>query len=126
MSQNLLVRLARGLDAADLSYMIIGGQAVLLYGEPRLTRDVDVTLGIAPDQLDRVLRVAGSVGLRVLVDDPTAFVERTWVLPTSPGAAGKGTAVSRPGHSGDTIWKAYREDQTTEGDHPRVEWHDSD
>ena len=26
--------------------MIIGGQAVLLYGEPRLTRDIDITLGV--------------------------------------------------------------------------------
>jgi len=26
--------------------MVIGGQAVLLYGEPRLTRDIDITLGI--------------------------------------------------------------------------------
>jgi hypothetical protein len=25
--------------------MIIGGQAVLLYGEPRLTKDIDITLG---------------------------------------------------------------------------------
>jgi hypothetical protein len=24
--------------------MIIGGQAVLLYGEPRLTRDIDITV----------------------------------------------------------------------------------
>ncbi len=24
--------------------MIIGGQAVLLYGEPRLTRDIDIAL----------------------------------------------------------------------------------
>ncbi|GAH87084.1 unnamed protein product, partial [marine sediment metagenome] len=30
--------------------MIIGGQAVLLYGEPRLTRDIDVTLG---DDIDK-------------------------------------------------------------------------
>jgi len=25
--------------------MVIGGQAVLLYGEPRLTKDIDITLG---------------------------------------------------------------------------------
>jgi hypothetical protein len=33
--------------------MIIGGQAVLLYGEPRLTRDIDITLGVSAEHLDR-------------------------------------------------------------------------
>ena len=37
--------------------MIIGGQAVLLYGEPRLTKDIDITLGIDFDELDRLLKV---------------------------------------------------------------------
>lgn len=26
--------------------MIIGGQAVMVYGEPRLTKDIDITLGV--------------------------------------------------------------------------------
>ncbi len=53
MSQNLLTRLARALDEAHIPYMIIGGQAVLLYGEPRLTRDVDVTVSLTPVCLKR-------------------------------------------------------------------------
>lgn len=44
MFQALLQQIARGLDSRGIPYMLIGGQAVLLYGEPRLTRDVDVTL----------------------------------------------------------------------------------
>lgn len=32
--------------------MIIGGQAVLLYGEPRLTRYIDITLGIDTEYID--------------------------------------------------------------------------
>lgn len=35
--------------------MLIGGQAVLLHGEPRLTLDVDVTLGVSPESLGTVL-----------------------------------------------------------------------
>jgi hypothetical protein len=31
---------ARELKEASIPYMVIGGQAVLLYGEPRLTRDI--------------------------------------------------------------------------------------
>ena len=40
MFERLLKRLARGLGQAGLQYMVIGGQAVLLYGEPRLTKDI--------------------------------------------------------------------------------------
>jgi hypothetical protein len=40
MFQTLLVKLARTLDGAGLPYMVIGGQAVLRHGEPRLTRDL--------------------------------------------------------------------------------------
>jgi hypothetical protein len=42
----LLERIALGLEKRQIAYMIIGGQAVLIYGEPRLTRDMDVTLGV--------------------------------------------------------------------------------
>ena len=79
---NLLVDLAKALDRAGIPYMVIGGQAVLVYGEPRLTRDIDITLGIAPDALPQVLTVAKEVNLHILVDNPEDFVQRLWVLPT--------------------------------------------
>jgi hypothetical protein len=43
MFQELLEALAQELEARAIPYMLIGGQAVLLYGVPRLTEDVDVT-----------------------------------------------------------------------------------
>ncbi len=60
--------------------MVIGGQAVLLYGEPRLTRDIDITLGMGVDGLDRVKRIIKAIGLKSLVKKE--FVERNRVLPT--------------------------------------------
>ncbi|MBC7344087.1 MAG: hypothetical protein H5U03_01420 [Clostridia bacterium] len=42
MFTRLLERVALVLDDADVPYMVIGGQAVLLYGEPRLTEEVSV------------------------------------------------------------------------------------
>ena len=62
--------------------MVIGGQAVLLYGEPRLTRDIDVTLGIGVDGLAKVSEIFSTVPLRLLVADAGEFVARTMVLPT--------------------------------------------
>jgi len=34
--------------------MVIGGQAVFLYGEPRMTKDIDITLGMGIDGLRRL------------------------------------------------------------------------
>ncbi|MBW2000803.1 MAG: hypothetical protein JRJ29_22930, partial [Deltaproteobacteria bacterium] len=65
-----------------IPYMLIGGQAVLLYGEPRLTRDVDVTLGIDLEGLPDLLQVVREMDLRVLVEDVEQFVGKTWVLST--------------------------------------------
>jgi hypothetical protein len=68
--------------------MVIGGQAVLLYGEPRLTRDIDVTLGLGTDGLPRILEVARSLGLVVLPEQPAEFVRETMVLPASDPESG--------------------------------------
>jgi len=57
MFESLLERIATALDAAAIPYMVIGGQAVLVHGEPRLTRDIDITLGVDIDRLGQVLAV---------------------------------------------------------------------
>lgn len=80
MFDGLLARIAAAFDSRALPYMVIGGQAVLLYGEPRLTRDIDITLGVDIDALPAVLEAARSAGLDPLVD-PDEFVARTMVLP---------------------------------------------
>lgn len=81
MFEELLEKLAVTLDAAGLPYMVFGGQAVLLYGEPRLTRDIDITLGVDTGQAPAVLRTIRQAGFRVLVSDPEQFLSRTFVLP---------------------------------------------
>jgi len=63
MFEQLLARLSLALDAAEISYMVIGGQAVLVYGEPRLTQDVDIVLGLSPDQVEEVVRLAEQLNL---------------------------------------------------------------
>ena len=62
--------------------MVIGGQAVLLYGEPRLTRDIDITVGMGVDGLDRIKRIIRIIGLRSLVEKKKDFVEQNMVFPT--------------------------------------------
>ena len=81
MFEQLLEAIARGLERLGIPYMLIGGQAVLLYGEPRLTRDVDVTLGVGPEGLPELLEWVRGNGWQVLVEAPAEFVGKTMVLP---------------------------------------------
>ena len=81
MFRELLEKLALALDGSGIDYMLIGGQAVLLYGEPRLTKDIDVTLGTGPERLEDVLNMVDGLGWRVLVETPETFVRQTLVLP---------------------------------------------
>jgi len=68
--------------------MIIGGQAVLLYGEPRLTKDIDITLGIGIEGLDKIKKIVKTLGFRSLVDDINDFVNKTMVFPVSDEKSG--------------------------------------
>jgi hypothetical protein len=66
----------------------VGGQAVLLYGEPRLTRDIDVTLGIGPDRLQEILALVAELRWQILTDSPAEFVGKSLVLPCLEPASG--------------------------------------
>ena len=87
MLENLLEKIARALEAAGIPYMIIGGQAVLLYGEPRLTKDIDIMLGTDLDRLPDILSAVLEMGLTPLVD-PETFTRQTMVLPCSDPESG--------------------------------------
>lgn len=78
---DLLTKTAKALDEAGIPYVVIGGQAVLLHGEVRLTQDIDVTLGITPDRVGDLLAVASSAKLDVITKEPAEFVRTTYVLP---------------------------------------------
>jgi predicted nucleotidyltransferase len=82
MFEELLAEIAEGLNRHGLPYMIIGGQAVLLYGEPRLTRDIDITLGTDTNGLKQLLMVIKEIALKILPEDVETFVKETMVLPT--------------------------------------------
>ena len=88
MFNQLLERIALSLEQHQIPYMVIGGQAVLVYGEPRLTRDVDITLGVGPERLHDLLSIAESAGWRLLVEKPEEFVQRTCVLPLQDSKTG--------------------------------------
>jgi len=88
MFERLLEGLGRELEARSIAYMVTGGQAVLLYAEPRLTRDIDITLGLSTDRLPSLREVVSALGLRIRVAEPEDFVRETLVLPCEESQTG--------------------------------------
>ncbi len=88
MFERLLKKIASQLKKASISHMVIGGQAVLLYGEPRLTRDIDIILGIAVEGLSKVKKILRTMGLKILVKKDKEFVAKTMVLPAMDRESG--------------------------------------
>ena len=78
MFQKLLKKIANELRTHNIPYMIIGGQAVLVYGEPRLTKDIDITLGVGVSKLSVINSIVEKLNLKILVDEN--FVQNTMVL----------------------------------------------
>ena len=68
------------LDSEAIPYMVFGGFAVLHWGEPRLTRDIDVKVLLDSTRLARVMpRLAREFPPRVA--DPLRFAVDLGVLP---------------------------------------------
>jgi hypothetical protein len=68
------------LEALHVDYAIVGGIANAIWGEPRATIDVDVTVSVSENELETVIRAIGDQ-LRPAVSNPLAFVHQTRVLP---------------------------------------------
>jgi predicted nucleotidyltransferase len=83
----LLARIAATLEIRGIPYMVIGGHAAVLYGEPRLTRDIDITLGIGPDRLRELLDIVRDVEL-MPAGGAEDLARGSYVLPCSDPATG--------------------------------------
>ena len=62
------------------SWYVFGAQAVIAYGVPRLSADVDVTVRLTPEEPERFAADMRSAGFALRVDDAD-FVRRTRVMP---------------------------------------------
>lgn len=75
-----LRHIAQTLDRASIPYMVIGGQANLVYGQFRLTLDIDVTVGVSPFEPERLADAVFSQGYAAIDPDPIEFARRTHLL----------------------------------------------
>jgi predicted nucleotidyltransferase len=59
--------IVRALNAANVRYLIVGGLAVNAHGYERLTRDVDLVIGLEPENIIRGLRALFDLGYRMSI-----------------------------------------------------------
>lgn len=78
--ERALVALSSWLEQEGVPYMVIGGFAVTIWGEPRFTRDLDVTVSVAPERLNTIVEQLCR-DFHSLVANPARFVAETRVLP---------------------------------------------
>ena len=66
----------RGID-----WYVFGAQAVVVYGRPRQTADVDVTIDVSFDAISELAADLEKSGFTLLVEDIETFAQRTRVIP---------------------------------------------
>ena len=65
-----LARICRALNEAGVRYVLIGGFALIAHGAGRFTKDIDLLVDDAPENVARIRR-----GLSVLADNAAAEVD---------------------------------------------------
>ena len=98
--------LAAILEDSRTPFMISGGIAVLVWGEPRTTQDIDVTVSVPEDRVGEFVRLLGE-RLTILPENPVEFLGETRVLPVVT-STGVGADIIRAGlpYEGQAIQRA--------------------
>lgn len=81
MFEELLSRIGSYLFTHNIPYIITGAQALLLYGVPRLARDIDVVLAVDSRCVNLILFTVQQLNLTPLPEDPRSFLREHSMLP---------------------------------------------
>lgn len=96
-------RLHTFLSTRGIPYVIIGGIAVQRWGQPRLTRDVDITVLLPPGREEATLReILATFPPRL--EDAVTFALQHRVLPVEvPGGSEADLSLGLPGYEEEVI-----------------------
>lgn len=83
----LLADLAVALAAIGARWYVFGAQAALVWGRPRLTTDVDVTVKCSVST-EELVRALGTRGFSLRIDGTESFIRATRVVPLEHRASG--------------------------------------
>ena len=99
-------RLHGFLSARWIPYAIIGGIAVQRWGQPRLTRDVDLTILLPPGREEPLLQELVAA-FPPRIDDAVAFALEHRVVPVEvPGGSEADLSLGLPGYEEEVIARA--------------------
>ena len=101
----LLTDLTRAFARLSLDWYVFGAQAVLLWGRPRMTTDVDVTARLGDVSTEALVAVLEREGFILRVQATPGFVRLTRVLPLAHDASGlaRDVVLAGPGLEDDFI-----------------------
>lgn len=92
---DLLRRVVEALDAASISYMLVGSFASTWHGAPRTTHDIDIVIDPTADALDRFLADAEADDVYVSPSARDALAKRDQFNLISPAAGWKVDLIIR-------------------------------
>ena len=84
----LLLALSKVLADLRVSWYIFGAQAVMYWGRPRLTEDIDVTVQLGSVEIGRLISELQRAGFALRQEGTPAFIDRTRVVPLLFGDSG--------------------------------------
>lgn len=114
-ARDALQALVRALARSETPFVLVGAQAVIAHGAPRLTGDIDVTVHLSSIDEAALLADLTREGFAVRVDDPIAFAARTRVLPMWHEASGYGVDVMLGGPGLEEAFLARAVERVVEG-----------
>jgi hypothetical protein len=106
----LLTDLATAFADLGVAWYVFGAQAVLLWGRPRMTADVDVTVRLGTIENETLIGTLELRGFSRRYSVPADFVRRTRVLPLVHVASGLAVdiVVAGPGLEDEFLARAVR------------------
>ena len=84
----LLAALSTALSELRATWYLFGAQAAMVWGRPRLTADIDVTVRLELEDPERLVRTLEARGFSLRVGDADDFIRRTRVFPFLHVASG--------------------------------------
>lgn len=108
----LLTDLADAFAGLRVRWYVFGAQAALIWGRPRLTTDVDVTVGAVPGGTPALVAALQAHRFTIRIDATPDFVRQTRVLPLVHGPSGLAADIvlAGPGLEDDFLARAVQVD----------------
>jgi len=66
--RHLLVKVADILRELDIPYIVTGGMAVMVWGRPRFTADIDMVIELKPKDIDKLVTTLSTLGEASYID----------------------------------------------------------